>query len=79
MLLSQGIKRDGKLWPMSGIFLVVAEFCPKPQGLGYVRGTVTAENPFFPHDMEILGHEFHYSRCRWQGPAPVHGMSFRNG
>ena len=79
MLLSQGIERDGKLWPMSGIFPVLAQFCPKPQGLGYVRGTITTDNPFFPQGMEILGHEFHYSRCRWQGPAPVHGMSLRKG
>ena len=79
MLLSQGIERDGKLWPMSGIFPVVAQFCPKPQGLGYVRGTVTADNPYFPQGMEILGHEFHYSRCRWQGPAPEHGMLLRKG
>ena len=79
MLLSQGIERDGKLWPMSGIFSVVAQFCAKPQGLGYVRGTVTAENPFFPQGMEILGHEFHYSRCCWQGTAPAHGMLLRKG
>ena len=79
MLLSQGIERDGKLWPMSGIFPVVAQFCPKPQGLGYVRGTVTADNPFFPQGMEILGHEFHYSCCRWQGPAPAHAMLLRKG
>ena len=79
MLLSQGIERDGRLWPMSGIFPVVAQFCAKPQGLGYVRGTVTAANPFFPQGMEILGHEFHYSRCCWQGPAPAHGMRLRKG
>jgi len=79
MLLSQGIERDGKLWPMSGIFPVVAQFCPKPQGLGYVRGVVTADNPFFPLGMEILGHEFHYSRCRWEGAAPCHGMRLRKG
>ena len=79
MLLSQGIERDGKLWPMSGIFPVVAQFCPKPQGLGYVRGTVTAANPFYPQGMEIMGHEFHYSRCRWEGPAPAHGMCLRKG
>jgi len=79
MLLSQGIEREGRLWPMSGIFPVVAQFCGKPQGLGYVRGTVTAENPFFPLGMEILGHEFHYSRCRWQGAPPPHGLLLHKG
>ena len=79
MLLSQGIEREGVLWPMSNIFPVVAQFCGKPQGLGYVHGTVVEENPFFPKGLEILGHEFHYSRCCWQGAAPRHGLSLRKG
>ena len=79
MLLAQGIEREGTLWPMSGIFPVVAQFCGKPQGLGYVRGTVVEENPFFPKGLEILGHEFHYSRCCWQGAAPRHGLRLRKG
>ena len=79
MLLAQGIERDGVLWPMSNIFPVVAQFCGKPQGLGYVRGTVVEENPFFPKGLEILGHEFHYSRCCWQGAAPRHGLRLQKG
>lgn len=79
MLLAQGIEREGVLWPMSNIFPVVAQFCGKPQGLGYVHGTVVEENPFFPKGLEILGHEFHYSRCCWQGAAPRHGLSLRKG
>lgn len=79
MLLARGIERDGRLWPMSGIFPVVAQFCGKPQGLGYVRGTVVAENPYFPQGMELLGHEFHYSRCRWEGAAPPHALRLRKG
>ena len=79
MLLSQGIEREGVLWPMSNIFPVVAQFCGKPQGLGYVHGTVVEENPFFPKGLEILGHEFHYSRCCWQGAAPLHGLRLRKG
>lgn len=79
MLLAQGIEREGLLWPMSNIFPVVAQFCGKPQGLGYVHGTVVEENPFFPKGLEILGHEFHYSRCCWQGAAPRHGLRLRKG
>ena len=79
MLLAQGIERDGVLWPMSNIFPVVAQFCGKPQGLGYVRGTVVEDNPFFPKGLEILGHEFHYSRCCWQGAAPRHGLRLHKG
>ncbi|MGE4311383.1 MAG: cobyrinate a,c-diamide synthase [Desulfovibrio sp.] len=68
MVLSRGIEREGKLWPMSGILPVTAVFCPKPQGLGYVRGKISAANPFFALDTELRGHEFHYSHCRWEDP-----------
>lgn len=68
MVLSRGIEREGKLWPMGGILPVTAVFCPKPQGLGYVRGKITAANPFFALDTELRGHEFHYSHCRWEEP-----------
>ena len=69
MVLSRGIERQGKLWPMGGILPVTAVFCPKPQGLGYVRGKITGENPFFPLQTELRGHEFHYSHCRWEETA----------
>lgn len=78
MVLSRGIEREGRLWPMSGIFPVVAQFCGKPQGLGYVRGTIVADNPYFPRGLELLGHEFHYSRCRWEG-APPHALQLHKG
>ncbi|MDD4700630.1 MAG: cobyrinate a,c-diamide synthase, partial [Desulfovibrio sp.] len=69
MVLSRGIERQGKLWPMGGILPVTAVVCAKPQGLGYVRGKITAVNPFFSLETELRGHEFHYSRCRWEETA----------
>ena len=79
MLLSQGIEREGRLWPMAGIFPVTAQFLPRPQGLGYVCGRVTAANPFFPLGLELRGHEFHYSRCRWQGNPPHFALRLDKG
>lgn len=69
MVLSRGIERQGKLWPMGGILPVTAVFCPRPQGLGYVRGKIIGVNPFFPLEAELRGHEFHYSHCRWEEAA----------
>ena len=66
MVLSRGIEREKTVWPMSGILPVTAVFCPKPQGLGYVRGHITETNPFFAPGTNLRGHEFHYSRCRWE-------------
>ena len=79
MLLSAGIEHHGRFWPMGNIFPVTAEFCARPQGLGYVRGTVTAENPYFPVGMEYVGHEFHYSRCRWHDKMPSFALRLGKG
>ena len=63
MVLCQELRINGKLYPMTGIFPARAEFCQRPQGLGYVEATVEAENPFHPVGALLRGHEFHYSRC----------------
>ena len=63
MVLAEAIERDGIRYAMSGVFPVCAQFCPRPQGLGYVEARVTAENPYFPLGSRLRGHEFHYSRC----------------
>ena len=63
MVLCQELQVNGKEYPMTGIFPARAEFCPRPQGLGYVEATVEAENPFHPVGALLRGHEFHYSRC----------------
>ncbi|SDF53366.1 cobyrinate a,c-diamide synthase [Desulfovibrio legallii] len=79
MLLSQGIEREDRLWPLAGVFAVRAQFLPRPQGLGYVCGEVTAANPFFPVGLALRGHEFHYSRCRWQGAPPAFALRLNKG
>ncbi len=63
MLLARTLRRDANTFPMAAIFPVHTEFFNKPQGLGYVCGTIDAHTPFFPIGTHIRGHEFHYSRC----------------
>lgn len=63
MVLAEAIERDGIRHAMSGVFPVCAQFCPRPQGLGYVEAHVTTENPYHPLGSRLRGHEFHYSRC----------------
>lgn len=63
MVLCQELRIDGKDYPMAGLFPARAEFCPRPQGLGYVEATVETENPYHPVGALLRGHEFHYSRC----------------
>lgn len=63
MILCRELRVGDTDFPMAGVFPARAEFCPKPQGLGYVEALVTAENPFHPTGARFRGHEFHYSRC----------------
>ena len=63
MVLCRSISVNGVDWPMAGVFSTRAEFCSRPQGLGYVEASVVEENPFHPLGTVLRGHEFHYSRC----------------
>ncbi|MEG2139269.1 MAG: cobyrinate a,c-diamide synthase [Bilophila sp.] len=63
MILCESLRINGHDYPMSGLFPARAEFCSRPQGLGYVEATVLKENPFHPVGAVLRGHEFHYSRC----------------
>lgn len=71
MVLAEAIEREGIRYPMSGIFPVCAQFCPRPQGLGYVEARVVTDNPYFPQGTRLRGHEFHYSRCIGGNAAPA--------
>jgi cobyrinic acid a,c-diamide synthase len=62
MYLSEGLIQDGATFPMVGALPVAVEQMKKPQGHGYVRGTVEGENPFLAGGTSFRGHEFHYSR-----------------
>ncbi|MDE7371495.1 MAG: cobyrinate a,c-diamide synthase, partial [Desulfovibrio sp.] len=81
LLLSRGMERDGAFWPLGGVLPLRAVWTPRPQGLGYVEGTVRAANPFFPVGHSLRGHEFHYSRCvrEADAPAPALGLSRGGG
>ena len=59
MFLSRCIDVEGKKIKMAGILDIDIVFTRKLQALGYVRGKVVKENPFFAGSFR--GHEFHYS------------------
>lgn len=64
MILCRTLIVQGVSWPMAGVVPADVEFCPTPQGLGYVEATAIRPNPFHPEGTPWRGHEFHYSRCR---------------
>ena len=70
MYLADHLLLDGRRYPMAGIFHCSVEFCSKPQGLGYVTGTIVEDNPYHPTGYALRGHEFHFSRFVPQGDTP---------
>ncbi|MFA5313075.1 MAG: cobyrinate a,c-diamide synthase [Methanomassiliicoccales archaeon] len=61
MTLCHSIVDGESEYPMAGIFDQRAELTIDRQGLAYVKARTTKENFLFP-DIDIVGHEFHYSR-----------------
>lgn len=82
MYLGKGLEYKGKYHSMVGIFPVDFVLEKKPQGHGYTRLKVIAENPYFPLGKEIRGHEFHYSRIKnWSARSsePVFALTKGTG
>ncbi|MEM0448209.1 MAG: cobyrinate a,c-diamide synthase [Methanomassiliicoccales archaeon] len=61
MALCRSIVYGGEEWQMADVFPYRAELTTHRQGLAYVRARATPDNPLFP-GVEIVAHEFHYSR-----------------
>ncbi len=70
MYLANRLEYQDRSWPMAGVFPVSTRLCKRPQGLGYIEAQAVRETPFFRAGARIPGHEFHYSACCLDGPAP---------
>ena len=82
MILTQGLRKGERRWPLAGLLPVDVEFHARPQGLGYVDGIVRGKTPYFPEGARLRGHEFHYSRCALppeEFPAPELALHLERG
>ena len=86
MYLGDSLVLEGRVFPMAGIFPVAFGLERKPQGHGYAVAVPDRENPFYPTGVELVGHEFHYSRPLTYDPARINlvfkvnrGHGFDNG
>ncbi|RJQ86522.1 MAG: cobyrinate a,c-diamide synthase [Desulfobacteraceae bacterium] len=70
MYLGRSLIYKDNRFPMADVLPLTTELCERPQGLGYIEATVTAENPYHPLGAIIRGHEFHYSKCIVHDDAP---------
>ncbi|MBF0567250.1 MAG: cobyrinate a,c-diamide synthase [Nitrospirae bacterium] len=63
MFLGRGIFYNERYYPMVGIFPVDFVMHEKPQAHGYTIVETVGEGPYFPKNVILRGHEFHYSRA----------------
>ncbi len=62
MYLGNGLKMEGREFPMVGALPLTTEILERPQGHGYTALETVEKNPFYPVGLSLKGHEFHYSR-----------------
>ena len=67
MYLGRRLMVEGRPYAMAGVLPMDFQLHRRPQGHGYSRCRVTADNPFLPRGLEFRAHEFHYSRPLWRG------------
>ena len=80
LLLATSMERQGKSYPMAGVFPIRVSFHERPQGLGYVEAAVILPNPFHPQHAALKGHEFHYTRCEFlPGAQAQHALQLGYG
>lgn len=84
--LGEKISLDGKDFPLVGVFPVHFSLEKKPQAHGYTILSARRNNPFYPENTKIKGHEFRYSRvAQWNGSrddlafAMERGVGFVDG
>lgn len=61
---------------MVGVFDCSVAMEKKPVGHGYAIQRTTKENPFFPENIELKGHEFHHSSVRFADGQTVPPCGF---
>ncbi|OAG27855.1 cobyrinate a,c-diamide synthase [Thermodesulfatator autotrophicus] len=80
MYLGRRIIWKDKAFDMVGALPIDFEVNEKPQGHGYVKAKVVAENPFYSLGTKLLGHEFHYSKpINWSKDDVVLAMKLSKG
>jgi cobyrinic acid a,c-diamide synthase len=62
MFLGKSLVLQNKTYPMVGSLPVTFSLEKKPQAHGYTIIKVEHANPYFPENIILKGHEFHYSR-----------------
>lgn len=84
--LGESVTLADYVFPLAGIFPIRFGIEKKPQAHGYTLLTTEHNNPFYPINSEIKGHEFRYSKVlAWHGdPATLafkmkRGVGFTNG
>ncbi len=78
--LGEKITLDGEDFPLVGIFPVHFTLEQRPQAHGYTILKARDNNPFYPANTEIKGHEFRYSKvAQWPGKGDDLALEMERG
>jgi cobyrinic acid a,c-diamide synthase len=78
MYLCRSIRTAQGEYQMCGVIDADVTIGKKPVGHGYVMSEVTRDNPFFTRGAMIYGHEFHYSKLKYE-KDPEFAFRMRRG
>lgn len=78
--LGDKITLDGEDFPLVGLFPVHFTLEQRPQAHGYTILKAGPNNPFYPENTRVKGHEFRYSRvAHWPGNPDELGFVMERG
>ncbi|MFP5239053.1 MAG: cobyrinate a,c-diamide synthase [Acidobacteriota bacterium] len=81
MALMEAVEdREGRTWPMCGVFPCRAAMGERFAALGYREAVFQRDTPLGQSGTRARGHEFHYSRLEGPAPGPgAYALSGRKG
>ncbi len=80
IFLGRSLIMEGEEFPLAGVFDVTFTISRKPQAHGYSIFRVEGENPFYPVNTVVKGHEFRYSVVKsWDGAPADLALAMERG
>jgi cobyrinic acid a,c-diamide synthase len=74
MYLGQALETAGGTYAMAGIVPATSTMSDRRSALRYVEARTLGAGPVFTADAHVRGHEFHYSRTRYERAAPAYAL-----
>jgi cobyrinic acid a,c-diamide synthase len=78
MYLGQALETANGTHAMAGVIPAISTMSPRRSALRYVEARALQDGPMFTREQSVRGHEFHYSRTRFEDTAPAYVIEGEN-